>query len=652
MTRSRRALVVSCGLLLLFGLGLAGALDDSVTFDEPVYLASGWSYLATGDFRMNPTHPPLSKLIAALPLLWVKPHVDWADASWREPHQWRFGNHFLFDWNDADRVLLPARMAILGLAAVLALAVFAWTRSLAGDAAAALALFLCVTCPEVLAHGRLVTTDLSAALFFFLAVAAFEKASRAASWPSLIGCGAALGAACASRYTGLLLGPVLLMLAAACVAWRWPTRVRLWPRAERDAASRAEAIGSLAAGLAIVGLVAWMVLWCLYGGRYAASVEPAAAFDWKRVQPSSQIVAATLDTLRGMRLLPEAYLYGFFDTLGRIDERRGYLMGSYSLTGFRRFFPIAFAIKTPLVLLAALVGALAFAWRALGARKIAFLVVPALMYGAASVNSRVNLGLRYVLPVYPFLFVLGGVGLAELLRRTGRFGRPLLVFAIGSQLVTLGRAYPDYLSYFNEFVPAADAHRYLVDSSLDWGQGLRRLARAQQARGGEALKLAYFGTGRPEYYGVRATLLPSTMRPFPEAFQLFVRKGDLVAVSATNLELLYLPRALRPLMSALKRQQPLELIGAEMFLYRAQFDWSLGPELAAELGWIGQSIASAREKARLEPAVAAHRSELGLALVLAGRPDDARSAFQEALQIDANVLEARPAQRRAYEALR
>ena len=653
MTRRQRALVVVLGLLVLVGLGLAGARDDSVTVDEPVHLASGWSYLATGDFRMSPTHPPLAKLVAALPLLWLKPHVDWSDASWREPHQWRFGNRFLFDWNDAERVLLPARFAMLGLSAVMAVAVFAWTRALAGDTAAALALLLCVTCPEILAHGRLATTDLPAALFFFLAVAAFERAARAASWPAVIGCGAAVGAACGSRHTGLLLGPVLLTLAAGCAACRWPTRLGLWRRAENDVASRAETIGRLAAVLAIVGLVAWAVLWCLYGWRYAASLEPLAAFDWKRVQPSSPTIAATLDTLRGRRLLPEAYLYGFFDTLGRIDERRGYLLGSYSLTGFRWFFPIAFAIKTPLLLLAALASALLFAWRALGARSIVFLTVPLLMYGAASVSAHVNLGLRYVLPIYPFLFVLGGVGFAELVRRSGRFGKPLLALAIACQLLTLGRAYPDYLAYFNEFVPPADAHRYLVDSSLDWGQGLKRLARVQKARGGEAVKLSYFGTGRPEYYGVRvATLLPSTMRPFADTFQLFVRKGDLVAVSATNLELLYLPRALRPLMSRLKQQKPLEPIGPEMFLYRAEFDWSLGPELAAELGWIEQSIASAREKARLEPAAASHRSELGLALALAGRPEEARAAFQEALRIDPNVLEARPTQRRAYESLR
>jgi tetratricopeptide (TPR) repeat protein len=273
------------------------------------------------------------------------------------------------------------------------------------------------------------------------------------------------------------------------------------------------------------------------------------------------------------------------------------------------------------------------------------------MYGAVSANANVNLGLRFLLPIYPFLFVLGGVGAAELVRRARRLGRPLLLVAIGCQLASLGRVHPDYLAYFNELVRPAEAHRYLVDSSLDWGQGLRRLARAQQARGGEPLKLSYFGTGRPEYYGVRATLLPSSMRPFPESFQLFVRRGDLVAVSATNLELLYLPRALRPLMNLLKRQQPLAAIGSEMFLYRAQFDWSLGPELASELGWLEQSIASAREKSRLEPGVAMHRSELGLALALAGRPEEARAAFQEALRIEPRVLELRPAQRRAYEAL-
>src|SRR6266540_2067338 len=83
-------------LTILLALQGISILQESQTYDEAVHLTAGFSYLTTGDYRLNPEHPPLSKMLAALPLLFLKPHLPVEDASWAKGDAVYFGAIFLY----------------------------------------------------------------------------------------------------------------------------------------------------------------------------------------------------------------------------------------------------------------------------------------------------------------------------------------------------------------------------------------------------------------------------------------------------------------------------------------------------------------------------------------------------------------------------
>jgi hypothetical protein len=220
-------------------------------------------------------------------------------------------------------------------------------------------------------------------------------------------------------------------------------------------------------------------------------------------------------------------------------------------------------------------------------------------------TSRVNIGLRYLLPALPFVFVVAGSAAAHLVSRGGG-GRRIAVVVLAWYAGGTLWHHPHHLAFFNEIAGGPyGGYRYLVDSNLDWGQDLKRLAAFVRERGLPRIRLSYFGTTPPEHYDIPHDLLPSVMRPFPERFVAHVAPGDTVAVSATNLQGAYFHRAVRELMDRLATS-PLEgRVGPSLFVFRADFHWLLRPALAEELYWLPQAIASYRECLEQHPEHAA-----------------------------------------------
>ncbi|HEX3377350.1 MAG TPA: phospholipid carrier-dependent glycosyltransferase, partial [Candidatus Acidoferrales bacterium] len=174
-TDSRRILVVAGVLLLLAAMATQLALSarrQSQTFDEGAHIFSGYRYWKNFDYGFNPEHPPLVKLIAALPLLGLPlrtPPIPDADFKMLE---FRTGRDFLYG-NDAIAILFRARMAVASFTLCLALCIFLFARSMWGDGPAFLALGLFAFDPNFLAHGALVTTDIAVTLGIFLGVGSF-----------------------------------------------------------------------------------------------------------------------------------------------------------------------------------------------------------------------------------------------------------------------------------------------------------------------------------------------------------------------------------------------------------------------------------------------------------------------------------------------
>ena len=569
--------MVGAAWALYLALAVSAARTHSATFDESIYLPAGYTALQ-GDYRILTVHPPLPRMVAALPLLFMDVRFDGRDPAFLEPHGWKFGHRFLYLWNDADRLLIAGRAAAASFTLLLAAGIYSWTRRRWGASAAGFALVLAVFSPDLLAHGPLVTSDLPVACFFFLTVASFERLLEGPSAARVAVTGGALGAALLSKHSALLLGALL------------PLLILVHAAGERE--GRRRRLGRGAGRLVLAALVAYAVLWAGYRCRFDAAADPAAVAPmvW-RAAPEPGLLSRGVRFAADHHLVPEAYAHCIADLQSRHHSRRAFLLGAHGNEGWWYYFPVAFALKTPLPLLVLLLAA-PFVVRGPAAP---FVWIPAVAFALFAMTTSVNIGVRYLLPLLPFLIVAAGCTAAALASR-GRWGRvivgTLLMWYAGGTL----RHHPHHLSFFNEIAGGPyGGYRYLADSNVDWGQDLKRLAHWVQEQKVPRLRLSYFGTAPPAYYDLPHDLLPSVMRPFPERFLVHVRPGDLVAVSATNLQGVYLPRAVRHLMDRLREREPLARVGTSIFVYRADFHWLLRPAFAEELYWLPQAIESYRE---------------------------------------------------------
>ena len=520
---------------------------------------------------------PLVKVLAASPLWLLGDRVRFEpqDEAWNLRRQWEFGRRFLYRWNDAERLLFLGRLPMVGLGAVLGLAVFLWTRRHWGLPAATLALLLTVFSPDLLAHGGLVTTDAGIALFLFLSVTAFAALLERLTPARALRTALALGAAFATKFSAVVLFPILGILGLLAVVRRRPLTLA-WRGREWTAESPWRRLALLLAVALVLALAVVVLIWACYG--FAARLSPDAAvegsFEWSRVEPSNAWLRSAASAVRGSGLLPEAYVFGFLRFFKHSEARPSFLLGAVSEQGFWYFFPVSFALKTPLALMLLLLLAVATrrAHRASWPLEAA-LLVPVAVYLAVTMLRTLNIGHRHLLPIYPFLFVMAGRSAAWAAARS-RAALAVVAALACWYAVSVVRVHPHYLAYFNEAAGGpANGYRLLVDSSLDWGQDLPALKRYVESRGIPHLKLSYFGSADPSYYGIPADLLPSHMLPPPREVLRAVRPGDLLAVSATNLQGLYLAAEDKPLMAILRSRRPLDNVGYSILIYRADFNW-------------------------------------------------------------------------------
>jgi hypothetical protein len=583
--RGRELLAVAVGAALYIGLAVDAMRQTSATYDEPAHLSAAWTHLNLHDYRLSPDHPPLVQSLAAVPLFFLDVKMDTTDEAWAEHAIWRFARRWLYHWNDAGRLLFWGRLSIVLLAAALAVAIFLWTRARFGPPAALVALFLAVLSPDLLAHGQLVTTDLGAAAFMFLAVVAFDAALQRTSPGRVLLAGVALGAALATKLSALGLGPILLALALARLVDPRPLVLRFGP--ERPVEGRAARAAVLAGLLLALLPLAVTVIWAAYGFQRSFGADPglAASFPWDALRASHPLVHGSVRVARDLGLLPDPYLFGFLRFFEHSEARRAFLLGQLSATGFPHFFLVSFAVKTPLPLLALLLlavfgrgrdaarpGALAVAW------------IPLLVYAALTQTRGLNIGHRHLLPLYPFVFVVAGAAGAWLPRRLGRAGALLLAGLLAWYAWGTLRVHPHPLAYFNETVGGpANGWRVLVDSSLDWGQDLARVEPWMRCHGFRRYKLSYFGSASPAYHGITGEMLPGYSSPRVPRVTREVSPGDVLAVSATNLQGIYIEDDDQPLMARIRQMEPFGRIGYSILVFRADFRWPEPGSLARPL---------------------------------------------------------------------
>lgn len=564
-TTKRTAAAVLALLALHFALAVASAARKGPTFDEVYHLTAGYTYWQTGDFRMSSAKPPLPSLWAAMPWLAEPARLPRFDTvSWRESRLFEYGPQFFYGvGNDVMAMLQRSRMLVAAMSVLLGLAVFAWARALFGVGGGLLSLAVYAFSPTVLAHARLVTTDLVVSAFFLFSAATVWAVLQRVTGLRMLASGLALAGLFLAKLTAVFILPVVVAMALLRLFVRRPLPVELWVK--REVTSWVGRAGVIALALLVQGILVWGGIWAAYGFRYETFrhavtgterfVDPYAPDStedrWEAHAAHSPGLARVAGFLREHRLLPEIYLYSVVLGARTTSKRSAFLDGEYSDEGFASFFPLAFLYKTPTALLALLACALAASvWRPRGWREGLYRTAPLwlllLVYWSFAVQSRINIGHRHILPVYPLLFVLVGAasGLCAHRQRIVRWAAPALalLLALGSL-----RAFPHYLAYFNLIAGGpSNGYRHLVDSSLDWGQDLPALAAwLEENEHSEPVYLAYFGNAPPSHFGVRALALPydtvESAGVGARAFGLPKLTPGTYCISATHLQQVYDP---------------------------------------------------------------------------------------------------------------
>ncbi len=530
----RTIIVSSLCIHLLLGFSFIKA--SAPTYDEPVHLASGYDDLVSGKYRMDIyKHPPLAKMIGAVPLLFQNPLAFQSHPLYKSDEE-RFANLFLYKNRiPAGWMLNPGRIFCLVLWTFLFMFfIAAWAYRMEGAAAAVFACVIFAFSPFFISNDSLVTTD-SAPAAFFLAAVFF-------AYCGFYGRGKSAGADDKLLFTAL--SPVKCFL-----------------------------LSGLFTGLAVSSKFSMFILPLLIIAAACLENLRTGKFPWTRLAAAGFVFFAA-----GFAVLAFVYRFTqlnlYFDGLSALlrsmeGGRFTFAMGRHFDKGVWWYFPLALAVKTPVsVILFAVLGVILPKNKL--KRGYLWLLLPVCAYFAAAVNSKVQIGYRHLSPLFPFLTIFAGIGAGIIYGSktvfSGRLRLPvvlLCVWAAGSVL----SVHPHYLCYFNELAGGAkNGRKVLTDSNLDWGQGLKALSAELKKRGNPPVYLSYFGTGSPSYYGIRFVPAGCVFNT-PQAGKEDASGGEkvLFAVSATNLESTYYTD--KHVFDWLKKHKPVFTAGYSIFVY-------------------------------------------------------------------------------------
>jgi hypothetical protein len=548
-------------------------------------------------------------------------------------------------YNNADDLLFRGRMPILLLGLALAVLVFSWSRELFGFAGGILSLALFCFDPNFIAHSGLVTTDVGASLFMFGTIYFLWRICRRLEAVRVFLFLLFFSLAFVTKFSAVLLLPFFWLTVLGRMISPEPLLIGAAGRVKL--ASRASQMALFTGLFGAALLATFVTIWATYSFRYSAARNPeraakieaeilraanresgpaggavksqvphrelgylpieaavrgsAAAKKLLAAAPQSPVshddILKIMDGVplgldghlilfaKKHHLLPEAFIYGFAHIEKSSNNHNSFLLGHLSKTGFRTYFFYAFLLKTPLPALMLILAAMALSLRKHPERRwlAIFLLGPAGLYFLVATLSHLDIGLRHLLPVYPFLYVLAGGLILELdrWRRTPRMAALLVMvgaIAVSSRIVFFpagGSKWqtvsPHYLAYFNELAGGpANGYLDLVDSNLDWGQDLKNLKLWLDAHAiTDPICLCYFGMADPRFYQIAYHNMPGGDRFNPEEGFDQLRPGGLVAISATSLQGVYFAPSLHDAWTELlKHCRLVDVVGYSIFIYQ------------------------------------------------------------------------------------
>ncbi|UCG81163.1 MAG: hypothetical protein JSV60_02460, partial [Desulfobacterales bacterium] len=601
----RTTIGICVGFLALFSLLAWWAVQGkNATYDEVHHTPSAWMQARYRDFRVNPQDPPLWHYWAALPHWLAPPIVDTNTASWGTMpqdilQQWPWSVETLYrtPGNDADAFVNKSRAMMLIAGLALGALIAQWSWYIGGGVAALSATFIFALDPNFLANAPLVKNDVAFTLALLTFVFAIWRLGMEVTLPRTIMVGLLCGAGLCVKLSALMFGPLasLLLLSRALLP-------NAWPFFGRHLTQRRTKLGASIALCTAVAIFSYIVIWACYGFRYDATPQAGVRLNTSRFleltavnellssHPDRAVTQEELDSwkpgplVQGIlfaeqyHLLPEAWLNGLLYTHMTTRLQNSFLCGNYSLIGWWYYFPLAMLFKTPVATLVSIIFAFPVLFFCPGNTQVSkykldtwtfiCLGVPFVLYGSLAVTTNLNLGLRHVLPLYPFLFVIVGIAASRAWVCWKKKAYVIFMLLAGGLILESTASFPNYLSFFN--APCGGARggvRLLGDSNLDWGQDLKLLAEWRQKNLDGNLYLCYFGMADPAYYGIDYVNLPGGYRYGPPV-QL-PRDPGIIAISATHLQGIHLDPALREYYAPLNRVRPVAVLGGSIYLFDA-----------------------------------------------------------------------------------
>jgi hypothetical protein len=440
-------------------LATGSMLEDTATADEAAHIAAGLIKLQQGRLDFYSPQPPLLETLIAIPLALTGHRAP----SIQENRPWLAGQALLYrSGYEPERILTLARLPVIAMFLALCFAVYAFVRRVTNEPWAGVAAFaLTGFCPTLMAHGRLATVDMGVTLFAFLAATWFLQRREIPS-------GMATAAALASKVSSALLLPFFAIVTAIRVILsraddegsrrRRPLHFEILRSAQDDGR------GPIPWRAAVAAILSFIAIYLLI----ARSLDPTLPF------------RAFVSEARAVPAFGSVYVLPQF------------LLGEFSPEGWRHYYLVAIAVKTPLPALALFVIA--------ATRKRRFETVACAIFIAlfliVSAFASLNLGIRHVLPIFPFAYAATVIALHDASRRL----RNVSIALVALHVVIGVAAYPSYIAYFNPLIGShRNADRVLIDSNLDWGQDLKRLRFWADENGVEQLRIHYFGAGSVEH---------------------------------------------------------------------------------------------------------------------------------------------------------
>ena len=557
MRRIAEILIVAVLLTYMIVSVVSFMVEKSPICDEVSHhIASGYSYVKVGDYRMNPSSPVLIRAMMGVPLLFMDLSIPTDHVSWQTNDSPVFGHLFLYEYNDnADKIVFLSRIPILILSCILALLLYAWARKLYGPGAGMFALFLYTFSPNVLGNSGVAMTDIGGSLFIFLSVFTFWFFLKQKCTSRLILSGIAFGLAQSAKHSAVILLPILALVTIADIF------------VSKERGGKIYALKGIKE-LFLILVIGMVTLWGMYGFEFKPLLENAPdiaekadyirAFVGKIPFINKDAVGDwAVYCAENVPIPLSSFIVSLLGVIHQVQVgvQPLFLWGKPYMGGIKWYYIFLFLIRVPLAFIILITYSIVlaiFKKRTVVKFMDNFAVIlPIFMLLFAVSMSKLQGGIRYLLPIFPFLFIWVSDSInVEFRKKAGRIFKycflSVIVVWYASTSIMIR---PHYLAYFNELVGGPGGEVYKISPDMDWGQDLELVSRYMEENNIDEIKMWYFGTADPSYYGMNFKELT------PEDIK--APSNHVYVISARNL----------PHVEWTDRYQPTDKAGYSIFIY-------------------------------------------------------------------------------------